>query len=229
MNAPTDITPDVQRQADEAARYLEEARSLPIATSEQYEQAGEELKRIKAKAKDLEEMRKEMTRPLDESKKRIMDFFRRPLGFLADAEADIKRRMRDFALEQERRRREAEAAAQEAARKERERLEREAAKLAAKGRAEKAEAVLSIAEQMPTPVVAAPAPKVSGISMRVRYSARVTDKMALIKAVAEGRVPDNVLEPNMTALNGLARSLKEHLAYPGVEVLAEHDVAARTA
>jgi hypothetical protein len=59
-------------------------------------------------------------------------------------------------------------------------------------------------------------PKVKGISNQTTWRAVVTDKAALIKAVAEGKIGDDVLEPNMVVLNKLARALKKQLDVPGV-------------
>lgn len=110
----------------------------------------------------------------------------------------------------------------------------EAAKLAAKAQtaedkgAAKAEALQDRASLVPTPVIASTMPSVAGISTRKTYGAKVTDKMALIKAVAAGQAPDNILEANMTVLNALARSMKEGLNYPGVELVSETGIASRT-
>ena len=80
---------------------------------------------------------------------------------------------------------------------------------------------------MVSPVLASNTPKVSGISTRVSYRAEVTELAALIQAVAEGKAPANCLQADMTVLNGLARTLKESLNYPGVKVIREEAIASR--
>lgn len=70
------------------------------------------------------------------------------------------------------------------------------------------------------------APKVSGIAQRENWSAQVDDLMQLVKAVAAGQVPPEVLLPNMVVLNQQARSLKQSLKYPGVRAICVNTVAA---
>ncbi len=69
------------------------------------------------------------------------------------------------------------------------------------------------------PVVAPAFQKTNGFKSRKNYTARVVNIKLLCKAIAEGRQPSNLVEGNMTALNGLARSLKSQLNIPGVEVI----------
>ena len=73
-----DLTPEAKAAAADAETMLSTARAFAVTTAAQYTAAGEELKRIKAKAKELEAQRVGMTRPLDETKKRIIDWFRDP-------------------------------------------------------------------------------------------------------------------------------------------------------
>jgi hypothetical protein len=83
----------------------------------------------------------------------------------------------------------------------------------------------------PTPVEAVP--KVAGLSFQERWKADVVDLIALVRAVA-GECPTcrcttahlaaqplALVEPNMTALNGMARSLKTAMAVPGVRAVSE--------
>lgn len=85
------------------------------------------------------------------------------------------------------------------------------------GDKEMAEAVLATPIVDVAPVIETP--KVEGISFQTRYSAEVFDLMALIKAVAEGKVPIVALEANTVFLNRQAVALRSELKYPGVRVL----------
>lgn len=58
-----------------------------------------------------------------------------------------------------------------------------------------------------------------GTAIRKTWSAEVVDLMALVKAVASGKVPLTAIEANMTFLNGQARALKNLLAYDGVRAI----------
>ena len=71
--------------------------------------------------------------------------------------------------------------------------------------------------------------KASGISTRETWSAEVTNIRLLAKAVAAGTAAPNLILPNTTALNGLARSLKGAMNVPGVKAVAETTTAVRTA
>lgn len=72
------------------------AKERTIATPADYSIAGNDLAAIKTKYKELNEMRLDMTRPLDESKKRILELFRKPLAALQLAEIHIKDQMLAF-------------------------------------------------------------------------------------------------------------------------------------
>jgi hypothetical protein len=226
MAAEITLTPEAEQDIAQAEKLLAVAREYKIDSPQIMEAAAGDLKNIKLKAKDLEERRMAMTRPLDESKKRIMDFFRAPLQYLTDAERLIKRSMLAYQDEQDRKRREQEAKLREAQRKEQERLQKRAEVAAAKGQEEKAEVLREAAEMMPTPVVANHDPSPQGISTRETWSAEVFDKMALILAVAEGQVPDAVLAVDMKVLNAQARALKSAMKYPGVKAVASKTIAA---
>jgi len=66
-----------------------------------------------------------------------------------------------------------------------------------------------------------------GISYREVWSATVTDKTAFIKAVAEGRIPIEAVNPNQPLLNNMAKNFKTGLGWPGIEVKSERTVAAK--
>jgi hypothetical protein len=81
------------------------------------------------------------------------------------------------------------------------------------------------------PIVSAPVfvpaavPKVTGVSYRTTYAARVTDKAALVKFCAAHPAYLNCVAPDMTALNALARSMKTNMQIPGVTVDETRSVA----
>lgn len=59
--------------------------------------------------------------------------------------------------------------------------------------------------------------KVKGQSLKSIWSAEVTDLMALVKAVAEGKAPISFLLPNQVALNQQAKASMDSIEYPGVK------------
>ncbi len=215
------------RQFEQQTRGLvERAETLEIMTPTEYEIAATDLQTIKQRAKEMDALRRSLTRPLDEAKRGIMALFKPVEVELGQAERLYKGALLDYQTEQERIRAAEEARLRAEARKKEERLQARAEAAAAKGQVEKAAMLEEQAESVPVPIVAAPTPAVSGISTRQTWHAEVMDKVLLIEAVAQGLVPDVVLEPVMSVLNAQARALKGALNYPGVKAVSDSVVAA---
>ena len=102
----------------------------------------------------------------------------------------------------------------------------EAAALEQAGLHVEAEAVLTAPPPPPVPVTLAP-PQADGVSTREVWRAEVRDLAALVRAVAEGKVPAAAVEPCLPFLNGQARALKGLMAYPGVQAVKETVVAVK--
>ena len=144
-------------------------------------------------------------------------------------------------LEQQRRLREAEEArAREEARLQQEELDRQhalqiEAELEALPVETPREVVAEICERAapevmpiyaPTPVVPR-TEQATGISVRMAWSAEITDLRRLCKEIAEGRQPTSLVEANMSALNRMASALKEGFSIPGVRAVSKPIVAGR--
>jgi len=207
--------------------HLAAARTATsITTLDECERAADELRRIRARAKELEEVRTSITRPLLEAQRAVNELFREPQATLAAADALIKRLILDFQEMEEAKRRASEALAAEALRRQREKLEERAAKAQASGRLERAEALRVNAATLPLALPQAPS-GMAGLATKSTWRAEVADLQALIRYVAEHPEWAHLLEANLTALNGLARSQKSALAIPGVRVVEEKQLAAR--
>ena len=96
----------------------------------------------------------------------------------------------------------------------------QAEQLASEGRVEEGLAVLESPTVTTAPVVSSVgAPKVKGVGTAAeRYKGVVTDLHALVKAVADGKVPILVLQVDQSWLNKQATQMKQLLNYPGVRV-----------
>jgi hypothetical protein len=212
---PEDAALTVATEAHEqATEFVMLAESFPIATAADFEAAGEELKRIKAKEKEIETMRVSITKPLLDAKRRVDDLFKKPLDLLDKAEKAIKSGIAGYLAEIDRKRREEETARQaEAAR-----LAREAAKAESKGHDVKA--AMKHAEA--AAVMQAPsvneAPKVAGVSMSFIWRHNVIDFPALVKAVAAGKAPLDLLRPNDVEIGKRVRALGEEFRVPGIAI-----------
>lgn len=222
--------PDEQALTLDAQQALDLARSMVIDCPPMLDLAAAELREVKRKAKALEEQRMELTRPLDATKKGIMDLFRAPLDYLTQAEAAIKRAIATYQHKIEDERRAEAAKAAEAARKEAEKLAAQAARAEAAGRMERAAELSARAEAatMATPLVTA-APKAAGVSMRKVYRAQVTDKVELLRFVLSTPMFMNLITVDESALNALAKAQKESFQLPGCKLVVEDVVAARAA
>ena len=215
-----------------AVQFLASARQsyAVITTADMCEAAGVDLKAIKGAQKRLEDARTTITKPLLEAQRAVNALFKGPTDTLIEAERVVKGGILGYQREEERKRLAAEAIAAEAARKEREKLEAQAAKAAAAGKTEKAEALQATAAAIPERVeIASAAPKIEGLATRSVWKAEVMDKAALVKYVAEHPEWLGLVEVNLTALNGLARSQEDALAIPGVKVIEEKQLASRSA
>lgn len=218
----------------EALAWPDRARALSILGTETYIQAGELLKGIKA-------LRQTIAATFDPHIKRAFDAHRALCREKQDAEAPLleaeqilKRGLVAYDTEQERLRREEERRRQDEARRIEEvrRLE-EAATLEQEAHSTGDGALLDQAMELlempvPTPVVAVEktTPKVQGVTYRETWSAKVISPLALVKFVAAHPEHINLVSPNLTALNQLARAMKGAMKVDGVQAVSEKSVAA---
>ena len=215
-----EISEDTRRLVTEAEGDVALAQSFKIVSNDGYITAAEILKSIKGRYQEIETKRKEMTLPLDEAKRRIMDFFRQPLEQLSGAERQIKAAMVMFTQEQERVRREEEERIQALAREEQERLDKSAmegiSQAQKEGSLDEAERILEAVVQVPVPIVVSEKPKVQGIKTVTRWKHKVID---------EALIPREYLIPNEKLLADTAIRTKGEIKIPGVEFYSEALVA----
>jgi len=211
-----EIPEDVQGLVKQAEGEIVLAHHFTVVSNNGYVEAGEILKRIKGRYQEIETKRKEMTLPLDEAKRKIMDFFRQPLEQLSSAERQIKGAMGAFTQEQERIRREEEQRIQALARAEQDRLDKLAmdqiAQAQKEGDTEKAAKILDAVVQVAVPIVQFERPKVQGIKTVTRWKHRIINGTL---------IPREYLIPNDKLLADIAVSTKGAMKIPGVEFYSE--------
>lgn len=175
MNDTTiETLPEVRAVTAEIGALESYAAAYAVTTAEQYQHGAEDLKRVKAAQKKLEDTRTGLTKPINESLRRLNDFFRAPTDRLATIERTIKGALTRYADEQERIRREEQRKAEEAARRERERLAEQAREAERKAR-EKAEQERKAAEE-------------AAAQGRAEEAARLAAKAAATEAKAAEKV-----------------------------------------
>lgn len=215
-------TKEIKEMTTNAEQTLTTCQNLKIKGQEEYSYAGECLKQIKSKMTNLEDKRKEITRPLDVAKKAVMDLFRKPLDMLSEAERIIKKGLLTYQQEQETLRREQEKKLTEQARKEEERkrkaLEERARKAEEKGNLEKAEELREKKEEVfvPAPVVPNQVEKIRGVTTKKIWKFRIVDA---------NLIPREYLIPNEKMLGDIARATKDTLKIPGIGFYSEEVIA----
>jgi hypothetical protein len=86
----------------------------------------------------------------------------------------------------------------------------------------------SILNEPTTPALTLPVKKAfvpQGVSYRDNWKGRVTDPALLMKAIVKGFAPANLMAPDLSALNSLAKSSRGSLTVPGVVFYCEKIVA----
>lgn len=143
-NSPA--SPREEELENEVSEIEAAALAVSIHTDQDYESAGQFGVLLKKKAAEVTEFFKPLKDSAYKTHKAICDREKEMLTPLRNAEKTLKRTMGDYAMEQERKRREAEEAARRAAEEEACRKLEEAARLDSAGDVDGAEAALQDAE-----------------------------------------------------------------------------------
>lgn len=229
-------TPELARANAMANESRTIALSIVVDSQPMFEIAGDELRSISTRRKEMEELRKSLTRPLDESKSRIMAMFRGPDEIMANAENALRRAMLEFQQAEQKKANDALRVAAEAKRKERDELlakQTEAEKTGDADVAAAATQALDLADVAPIASLAVAVPKAAGIATRSTFKYEVTSLKELVIAAgkaAEGG--DDTLLGYLKAsdaIGGVVRSLKEKTRIPGVRVYEDKGLSVRRA
>jgi hypothetical protein len=208
----------IKEAQTQAETMLSNARSMQILNQSLYEQAASFLKIVKERNNQLEELRKSLTRPLDESKKKIMDLFRIPLSYYQESESLTKKAMIKYEDEQERIRQDQERRLQAEAEKKRLDALKKAEEARANGNDLKADKYESKAAAVVAPVLAARVNGVQGIARKKVWKFRVID---------EKLIPREFLCVDEKKLGDYARAMKGTMPVDGVLFYEEDTLAAR--
>jgi hypothetical protein len=211
----------------QAQTWPDRARAVVIIDSASCVAAAELLKAIKALRATIAETFDPHCKRAHDAHKALVAEKAQAEAPLTEAEGLIKRALAAYEQEQQRLARvEADRLAAIARQVEMDRKLAEAVAAEAQGDDVAACAILD-EPIISAPVFVAPTtPKVTGVSYRTTYSARVTDKAALVKFCAANPQFIHCVTPDMPALNALARSMKTNLQIPGVVVDEARTVAA---
>ena len=215
-------TEQTKQLEQRALSIPEDARNLTVIDDESFQRGGRILLVIKDLRFKINESFDPIITKAYAAHKEAVSQKKKIEAPLVEAEGIIKPRLASYHDEQERKRREVEEKLrQEAIRKAEEEQLADAVSADQSGMKELSDAILDGPAYVPTVVAPKSTVVVPGVSFRDQWKAEVFDLKALLRAVLESKVPLNVIVPDMTVLNGLARNLKGQLNYPGVRTLCE--------
>ncbi len=209
--------------ASNAAALSMTAEGYVIETQEQAETLVDLRRQIQIAIRKVDDERKNAKQRPFELCKRIDEFYKPPLDQLRKAAQRTKELLDEYARTQamiERGKREAElAAAKEAEAKAQEQVE----VLRASGATEAADAVEKVAQQKV--VAASTKPKVAGVRgkqaqliTRREWKGKVFNIKEVAKAVAQGRLPADVIEIRQAAVDSLAKDVAKECDVHGITV-----------
>lgn len=200
---------EVATEKQQVSKALKAAEELVIETPEDLKGATELLSRLKTVGKMLTGKKKEITDPLNSALKGVRALFAPLEDTYSQAEKVIKEKMITY-----QRWVDAEAAKKQA-------------KIAA--RVEKGTMKFETAQRKTAEIEAAPVSVATESGAQITYRTVkklvVTDKVALAKAVGEGKVVADAIDPNTRVLRDLA--ITQGIEIPGVKVEEHKEVAAR--
>ncbi len=224
---PTEVQIQITKSKELSDRYSDYA----IVNAQAYQYAAGDLRKIKAKSKELTETRMSLTRPIEESKKKIIALFKKPLDYLIEAEGLVKKAMVGWQTKQEELRRMEEERLAAIQRKEAEKLRQQAEKEAARAEslktdkakanaAAKAEELKAQAEATVAiaPVVESKVEEISGISTRKNWKFKIIDA---------NQIPREYMIPDEKYIGQIVRVSKGQKAIPGIEIYSEDVISSR--
>ena len=199
--------------AAKAAEIRNAADILLILDDESLAAAKSDYDRMKKEAKEIDDFRKSVTRPLDEKKKAVMALFNPVTDAYKTTMQAFKIGMANYAAEQERKVAKQRAEAEAKAAEEKKLLEAKAAAADDEGQREALKVAAALVTAEP---VAAAKPAVKGVSQRKTWKAEITDLPAFLKAAIERPELLAVIEVNEGKLNKLLNASGGTMEVPGM-------------
>lgn len=211
---------ETAQMLDSVTAFAATAKSLVVSDAASFDGANQSLREVATLAKALDTRRKVRTKPIDDLKKSIMDYFRRGDEALGGARLALAQQTQAWTFKQRDIQREQQRKANEAAEKERRRLDALAVKAEAAGNIDRAIAHSERAAMVQAPIISTAAPKAEGVSTRTYWHFEVTDPMALLPLY---------LLPNEPMIQKLVDALHENApqSLPGIRVWSEERVVVR--
>ena len=195
----TQIIPyDIEAQKQAAAKLVESAsiatltlaaKSLEITDEETYQQAIDLRTRFAVAEKRITDFWEPLAKAANALHKSLTGARAEMVKQYSDGKALMTRKAETYLMEQQRAKREAEAAMARVADQQRRELEAEARRLATRGEMDRAEQIERQAQMSVAPSLPDAIPQAVGAKVGVTFAARVTDMVAVMKSIVEGQTP----------------------------------------
>jgi hypothetical protein len=211
-----------------ALTLADQARAVKVADQQSYELAAERLRGVADLRREIVAHHAGIKKAAHQAWQQVIAAEQRLLTPVAEAERIYKSAIADYEAEQRRieaeTRRVAEAEARRLAEEQREReLERAEAEGAT---GEEIEAMINEPLVVTPPRVEPAFQQAKGVSIAANWKGEVTSLDALVKAIAGGKANVNLVMPNETAINQLARATHGTLQIPGIRFFSQSTVRA---
>ena len=210
------------------AAFAGTIEGLDIIDEETQGQVGDLVKMMTHRRKKLEDKRISLVQPLNGVVNEINALFKPPRDRIDAIVTGAKKKMNIFARAQAALAAEKAKQAREEAERERKEAEDLAEALRKKAGAEAETIAQAVVEEAVKKTEKAAKPEASKVAVTrgqessvvvtKTWKGKVVDIMAIAKGVAEGRLPTSIIEPNMAAIQGLARETKRAQVVDGIEI-----------
>lgn len=205
----------------DVARYVRAAESLTIEFPADSIAAQEVRASVNTQLKTLIDQRLEITRPMDEAKKKVMDLFRPITTALENAIRVFDRKIIQWDNEQEEIRKKAQRDEEIAAQAERDRLQEISDRALAQGQDGKAEKFQERAQSIVANVIPTEVVRASGVSVASRWTFEIIDAK---------KIEPLFLAPDLVAIGKVVRAMgkeAQSVVGAGVRIIESKSVASR--
>lgn len=224
------MSQEISQLQKEVNPILVQANEIQIHNATTYQNAADFLKSLKSSQKKVLDFFSPMKKKAHETWKAICLREKQIIEPIQKCETTIKQKMVHYQAAEEQRRQAEEqrlqAEAEARAEKERQRKLKEAEKLKTP---ELKDQRITEAESIEAPVITVQpeTPKVSGISTRRTWKAKITDKKAFLKAAIKDSNLLGFITIEQTKLDKIAQATQGELNYPGIEFYEHTSIASR--
>ena len=209
--------PDKAQLDHEADLAFSAAMLFVIQNDDDVTRATEDMNKCSKRAKELEKMRKEITKPIDDAKKQVMAVFKPATEQLNEAVSFYKDSIGTYITLQQKRAEEAQKLAQEKAKEQKEAISQAIEQAKEKGDSETVATLETVANTLP----------VEGATVRKKIKGRVTDLKAFLLHIAEHEELQSLIEVKQGELDRFLAASSGDIAMPGIEVYEETIIATR--